>query len=378
MGDITAWTAANVFGIASPLVYTGNSRDTHFFWVQTFWLLLFALAAAAVWSVLDRRRQHYTSLNNWFRVFIRFAVASQMFYFGMVKVIPTQFPAPSLISLVTPAGNFSMSGMLWTQIGASPAYQIFTGCVEVLGGILLIIPRTVMLGAILCLATVTHILILNLTFDIGVKLLSFHLVLMSILLLAPNLRRLIRFFIFGETTAPWSEGRLFSAYTANRAAVALQAVFGLYLLAVYTGMGWSALYLEGGSRSPRSPLYGIWNVEQLSVDGEVRPPDLNDYDRRWQRVIFDSPDRLVFQRTDESFARYGVSVNVYTNTMTLTKGVSKTWQSHFTFSRPAPDRLIMEGRMDDHRIRLELRLVEFDTFRLLNSHFRWMRPPDPS
>jgi hypothetical protein len=143
-------------------------------------------------------------------------------------------------------------------------------------------------------------------------------------------------------------------------------------------MGWSALYLEGGGRSPRSPLYGIWDVEQLSVDGEIRLPDLNDYDRRWQRVIFDSPDRLVFQRTDESFSRYGVSIDVYSNTMTLTKGNARDWRSIFMFSRPARDRLVLDGEMDGHQIRMELQLVEFDTFRLLNSHFRWMRPPDPS
>ena len=26
---------------------------------------------------------------------------------------------------------------------------------------------------------------------------------------------------------------------------------------------------------------------------------------------------------------------------------------------------------------MELQLVEFDSFRLLNSGFRWIRPPDP-
>jgi hypothetical protein len=38
--------------------------------------------------------------------------------------------------------------------------------------------------------------------------------------------------------------------------------------------------------------------------------------------------------------------------------------------------LILEGEMDGHRIRAELQLVERDTFRLLNSGFRWVRPPD--
>src|SRR5207244_12772750 len=69
-------------------------------------------------SDLDRRRKNYATLHKWFRFVLRFAVAAQMLYFGMVKVIPTQFPAPSLVTLIAPVGNLSLQGLLWTSIGA--------------------------------------------------------------------------------------------------------------------------------------------------------------------------------------------------------------------------------------------------------------------
>jgi hypothetical protein len=131
-------------------------------------------------------------------------------------------------------------------------------------------------------------------------------------------------------------------------------------------------YARGGG-SPRSALYGIWDVEQLSVDGQVRPSVLNDYDRRWRRVIFDLPDVMAFQRTDDSLARYGVSIDEAGKTFALTKGNSTTWKAQFTFERRGPDALILNGEMDGHTIEAQLRLVEFDTLRLLNSDFRWMR-----
>ena len=106
-------------------------------------------------------------------------------------------------------------------------------------------------------------------------------------------------------------------------------------------------------------------------------PYLNDYDRRWRRVIFDAPARVIFQRTDDSFARYGASVDPDGKTLALTKGDSKNWKAIFAIDRPSPDRLILDGEMDGHRIRTQLRLVEFDTFRLLNSTFRWVRPHEP-
>ena len=118
-------------------------------------------------------------------------------------------------------------------------------------------------------------------------------------------------------------------------------------------------------------------MEQLSVDGTVRPPVVEDYDRRWRRVIFDLPSTMAFQRVDDSFARYGVSIDVYNNTIALTKGGSKKWKASFTFERPAQDQLILDGEMDGRKIHAQLQRVDFDTFRLLNSSFRWVRPDEP-
>lgn len=375
MFQITSWIAVNVFGITAPLVYTGNSRDTTFFWVQAFLVLLAAAILTVVWSVADRRRENYVTLHKWFRLFMRFAVAAQMFYFGMVKVIPTQFPAPSLVTLVAPVGNLSLQSMVWTSIGASQAYQIFTGVIEVVGGVLLLAPRTTMIGAIICLASMVHVFVLNMTYDIGVKLLTFTLVLMSLFLLAPDFRRLAAVFFLNRPAGASTEPPLFRTRRANRIAQALQIVFGLYLLGMYTDIGRTYWYVEGGGGSPRSPLYGIWNVEEMAIDGEVRTPELNDYDRRWRRVIFESPQWMFFQRTDDSFIRYGVAID--NNKVALTKGRSRSWSSSFTFLRPMPDQLMLEGEMDGYKINMKLQLVEFDTFRLLNSPFRWTRPPDP-
>src|ERR1700721_2964258 len=121
-----------------------------------FCFLVVAAAAAAVWSVVDRKRENYATLYKWFRVFLRFALASELLAYGMAKVIPLQMPFPYLPKLVEPFGNFSPMGVLWASIGASPAYEIFAGCAETLAGVLLIFPRTTMLGALVCVADMTQ------------------------------------------------------------------------------------------------------------------------------------------------------------------------------------------------------------------------------
>jgi hypothetical protein len=159
-------------------------------------------------------------------------------------------------------------------------------------------------------------------------------------------------------------------------AVILPIVLGAYLLGMQTWINWSFWQAGGGGR-PKSVLYGIWNVERLSVDGQVRPPELNDYDRRWRRVIFDAPDAIVFQRTDDSFASFGASLDRSSGTIVLAKGASLTWTARFTYDRPSDDRLTLAGEMDGHRIDADLQLVDPSAFPLINSGFRWIRPHDP-
>jgi uncharacterized membrane protein YphA (DoxX/SURF4 family) len=374
MRQITEWCAAHVFGVSGPLVFTGNSGDTVFHWVQTAWLLVLSVALTAVWSWFDRGRDD--RLRVWFRLVLRLALAAQMFYYGMAKVIPSQFPPPGLVTLIEPAGASSLSDLLWTFVGASLPYQIVTGCAELLAGALLLTPLTATAGAALALIDMLQVFLLNMAYDFGLKQISFHLLVMAAILLAPDVPRLTAVFL-GRAAAAATHPPLFRSSRSNRAAVIAQLVFGVYLMATFATLSVRYWYGDGGGRAPRSALYGIWNIDELEVDGEARPAALNDYDRRWRRVIFDAPRVAVFQRIDDSLAHYGASFDGAAGTLALTKGASTSWKATFAVQRPSADRLVLEGDMDGHHLRLRLALVPLDTFRLLNSTFRWIRPPDP-
>ena len=363
MRGITHWVAQTVFAIDVPLDDVSGG-ETLFFWIQWSWVLAAAIAITGVWTLLAKRRSYDAWLPG-LRVVVRLVLAASLLEYGMTKVIPTQFPAPPLTALVTPVGDTTLSALLWTTIGSAPAYQVVTGCIEVLAGVLLLLPRTVTLGALLALASLAQVLLLNLTFDIGVKLVTTHLIVLAIILVVPMVR------LKPDTTLAV---RL-KADTTRTVAIVLIA-FGAYLLGMQTWINWSFWQVGGGGR-PKSALYGIWNVERLSVDGGAGPTESNDYDRRWRRVIFDDPNTVVFQRTDGSFARYGASIDRGSGTVAITKGNSRTWASRFTFDRPGDDRLSLDGEMDGHRIQAELRLVDRSAFPLLNSGFRWVRPHEP-
>ena len=370
--QVVFWTAKHVFHVSQPLVYQASgSGDKTYDYVLQFCILIVALLATVIWSALDRKRPNYAAAYNWFRLFIRFFLAGQMLSYGWAKAVPLQMPFPRLYTLMEPFGNMSPMGVLWASIGASPAYEILAGCAEMLGGILLIVPRTTMLGALICLADMTQVFMLNMTYDVPVKLFSFHLILLSLFLLAPDAKRLLDLFFLNRPVPPSTRFQLFATPRADRIAVVVQIVFGAWLMSMNAYGSWSLWHTFGGG-SPKSVLYGVWNVEQLVVDGQPRPPLMSDQER-WRRVIFDVPTRTAFQKMDESLARFGASIDTKDNTLKLTKNDDKDWKASFVYTRPAPDRLVLDGEIDGHKEKMELQLVDRSKLPLVSRGFHWIQ-----
>jgi len=360
------WTAAHVFQVKSALVFEkSGSGDKTFDWVLSFCLLVIASAGTAVWSFLDGIRRNYENFGRWCRVFLRFVLVSQMLLYGFVKAVPLQMPFPYLTRLLEPYGNFSPMGVLWASVGASPAYEIFIGSVEIITGSLLIVPRTTMLGALLCLIDCIQILALNMTYDVPVKLFAFHLILMSLLLLASDLKRLTDFLLLNRPVAPSVLDR------AGRAALICQVLFGLWLVG-NNAYGAAQRWHQSGAGRTKPPLYGIWDVGEMSVDGQIRSPLLTDYGR-WHRAIFDFPERMSFQRMDGSFEAYGAAVKTDQKTITLTKADDKKWNAAFSFERKAPDQMALDGNMDGHKVHMLLKLVDREKFLLVTRGFHWVQ-----
>jgi hypothetical protein len=367
------WTAAHIFHVEVPLSFGVNSggADCMFGWVTAFCVLMIATAATVVWSLLDRRRENYAGLHKWFRLFVRLALAEEMLQYGMVKVIPVQMVYPSLVRLVQPFGTFSPYGVLNNSIGAAPAYEIFTGCAMIAAGLLLIVPRTATLGSLISLACMIEVFMLAMTYDVIAKLFAFNLILLCCFLLAPDFSRLVRFLLLHRTTSLSTEAQLFRGVRANRIALAAQIIFGLWLVGLQCQQSWSYWNIVGGGR-PLPALYGIWEVRQMSIDGQPRPPLLTD-STRWRRAIFDYTDRMAFQRIDDSFAPYGASINLPERTLALTKKDDQNWKANFTFQRPAEDQLILDGRMDHHQVHMELQLTDRNSFLLVSRGFHWVQ-----
>ena len=366
------WVSRHVFRMPTPPNDTDTgSGDTHFDWIALFCLLTIAVVGTAIWIAFDPKCKWHGSVAKWFRVGTRICLAGQMIIYGMDKAIPLQMPFPNLSRLIEPYGNLSPMGVLWASIGSAPAYEVFAGCAELLGGILLFFPRTTMLGALICLADMVQVFMLNMTYDVPVKLLSFHLILLSLVLLAPDFPHLLRFFVSNRATQPSLDPLLLAGTRSNRIAVPFQIAFLLWLLAANAYgafVGWHTY----GSGAPQSPLYGIWDIDQFVVDGQERAALISD-NERFRRAIFEYPTRMAFQRMDDSLAQYESVLDSRSETLKLTKDNDKKWKADLSFKRDSKERLTLDGSMGEHSMHMELRMVDRKKFLLVNRGFHWVQ-----
>ena len=366
------WTTNHVFKVSYAYVTTTTgSGDRTIDWVQSFVLLVVAVAGTALWSMLDRRRANYAALHKWFHLVMRFSLGATMVGYGMLKVIPLQMPYPSLSRLVEPYGNFSPMGVLWYSIGASPAYERFCGFMELVGGVLLFIPQLSLVGALITFADTVQIFTLNMTYDIPVKLFSFQLLLMSLFLIAPEMKRLTRVLILNKVAEPSTQPPLFQRRRLRIAMVVIQLALGGFIVGTNLYQARQSWTTYGGG-APKSPLYGIWNVEEMRVDGVVRAGLVGDYGR-WRRVIFQNPASMTFQRMDDTFQFYGAKVDDAVKSLTLSAGPQGNQTGSFAIERPAVDRLILDGQMDGHKVRFDMRLLDRQKFLLVSRGFNWIQ-----
>jgi hypothetical protein len=221
LAPVTEWVGRHVFGVDAVLHPYSRSGDQTAMWVFMVNLLVVAIIATVLWSVLDRRRTHYRLLHAWFVAFLRICLGGQMLYYGAVKVIPVQMPAPPLTALLRPYGQLSPNSVLFFQVGSSYPYEIALGAVELAAGALLFWPPTATLGALLALASMAQVFLLNMTFDVSVKILSFQLLLLAAVLLAPQAKRLANIFVVQRPSPPLTQPALFTNGRANKLATTI-------------------------------------------------------------------------------------------------------------------------------------------------------------
>ena len=253
---------------------------------------------------------------------------------GIVRLIPVQMPPLRPLDQLQRLGEFTQGELLGTVVGASPIFQSFTGLAAVLGGVLLLFPRTTLLGALICAANLSMAVTLALCYDLPFKPWVFTLFFLSLVLLAPDLRRLVDLLLLGRAVDPAEEPPVQGRWPGR-----LLPLLGLGVLVVGAAVAVPRLVRL---HPPEPPFYGAWNVEELAVDGEESTDP-----RRWRRVVFQDPGALDVELAIGSRKRHALGLDLAGKTMTVDG-------ARLSFQEPEEGVLVLEGRLDGRITRAKL------------------------
>jgi uncharacterized membrane protein YphA (DoxX/SURF4 family) len=391
---VVPWIGEHILHLSYPIaVFTSGGSDSTYDYVRVLCFVCIAASVTVIWSVMDRKRIAYSKLDQWIHLCVRAALAVAMFSYGFAKVIPVQMLPPGPSALIQPFGDLTPYNLLWSFMGASPAYEICCGVAEVLGGILLLTPGAAMAGALVSFAALANVFLLNMCYNIPVKCVSGHLMLLALFLLLPYSRRLVSFLVLNRPSEPPRSVPLFRRRWLNGAVWGVEWALGMYVIVL-------TLFVASSARSQfksvplTNPLYGIWRVDEFAADGQVRPPLLSD-NMRWQRMIFDSEISttsgvvwvVTIQEMNGQFSPYVAQTGTHGNTFALRTAEPNLYTSwtftsamdprgqnrnaELSYNRTQPDTLILEGLMNGHQLRVTLKKEERE-FVLETRGFRWI------
>lgn len=369
---MTVWTGAHILHLSSPLAYSFYAGgDSMFGWVQNIVKLMLAVAAAIIWSLLDHKRPSYRSMQEWLWLFVRLVLGAAMISYGAIKVIKVQFPDLFLWRLLSPYGDSSPTGLLWSFMGYSRTYNLFTGLVELVGGALLFVPRLATLGALICVGSMANVFMLNVSYDVSVKLYSLNLFLMGVYLMASEARRLLDFFVLNRPAAAVTHAPLFKKRWLNKAALSLQLLLLIYVGATELYQSHQR-YKQSGDGAPPPPLFGVYKVDEFIVDGQTRPGVLTE-EARWRRVTFERYNLMAIFPGDGPVQRYKIKLDQSKRNLQLSKIVPGSWKASFGIEENSSTQLTLRGEMDGRKIQASLHRIELKSMPLYENGFHWIQ-----
>lgn len=365
---LVPWFADLVFGLEIT-VFPAGSGDTTYNYVQLVAFFLVAGLGCLIWSLLDRKRKNYDTALYYVRVFVRYYLAFVMLTYGFVKVIKLQFPFPSFERLLTPYGNSSPMGLLWTFMGYSEPYTFFAGLGEVVGGLLLFFRRTTTLGALVVIGVMSNVVMMNFSYDVPVKLFSSHLLLLAFFLTLKDMQRLWYFFFLNRQAPAANLSSPFSAQWMHIARYVVKTLVIGYVLYSQISSGLEARSLYGTQREA-PPLHGIYDVDTFVINGDTLAPLLTD-PIRWQKLFIDYNYSGTQMMNDQIF-RYAFEADTLDQTLQLWTFADTTNKFIFDYAWPTPEEMVLRGIWEADTVAVHLRPFDYNQFLLVNRGFHWI------
>lgn len=347
-------------------IYRNGSGDTTYAYVLVLFWLVISFVGAIGWTLVERTKIDYSKLNYWLLVWLRFTLGIYLIQYGLIKVVKLQFPDLSFYRLTQTVGDMSPMGLAWTFIGYSSGYNLFIGLGELIGGALLLHRRTTLLGALVSLVVLVNIVAINMFFDVPVKLFSSHLLIMSGLIIAPNLSRLYA----AVFNLPFSFSETWKMKFEQPILVMVGKVSLLVLILYPMVSGAIDGYYSRGQGAILSPIGGLYEVNLFVFNGDTLALESNT-NKRWKSIAVNSLTSIQLMRSDNTSEYYQFECDTVQNKLVIKDKRNTTNLMNFDYSL-TDSFLYLKGMHNTDSIFLRSKRKRKEDFLLLSRGFHWI------
>lgn len=366
---LTTLTGHLVLGVDVLPKATG-SGDQLFHYAALAMDVLLALVLSLAWTVAVGARRVSSLVFDISRVWTRYYLGWFLLIYGWVKIFPLQMPTPGPDRLIQSYGDSSPMGLVWTFMGVSAGYQIFSGLAEATAGYLLFWRRTSLVGSLMAMAVMTNVMALNYFYDVPVKLFSTHLFLCGLFVAAPDLPRLVGLFGFNLPVASDAREPYWRALGWNRrlaVGATLAVVAVLTWFHVQDGLDMSR---SGGLLAETPRLEGVYRVESFIQDGRVDRE--NEDDVRWVRLGVNMPSLTTIQHASGVAVRMRMAIDTTAHTVSFyDRGAQAPDEPQFHYSEPEDGVLRLDGTFEGKPTAVVMRKSENASL-LMDRGYNWV------
>lgn len=365
--SVVRWVAVTVLS-APASFHSPILSDTVGLYILLCVIGILAAVLSGIWMQIRRRGFNVHTGIFWLGTIAAYYLGAQLFEYGFNKVFKWQFFLPEPNTLFTTLGNIPRDLLYWSTMGTSRSWTMFAGITEVLAGTMLLFRRTRTAGALLAMGIMINVFVVNVTFDISVKVFSSFLLLVSILVLAPDIPNLLRFF-FGNRqgcSKGWAQvrpGRQHrKLYSGIKALVVATLLFDVLTPYVRSGN-------FNDDRAPRPYLHGAYQVRDFLYNGDTLAPLLTLHSR-WKRVFVHRRGYLVIERMDGTMLDYTMRLQRSANRLDIqSPRTNQRWSLRYS----ARDSVLsgLEGKIGKDSIAVTLKAITLGELPLLQDEFHW-------
>jgi len=249
-------------------------------------------------------------------------------------------------------------------MGTSYSYTVFSGIIELIPALLLLFKRTRQLAAIIAMFVMTNVAMINFGFDISVKVYSCFLLLLSVIIALPGIKRIISLFIKNKSVNA-TEWKPKYNFRYGKLIYFLVKFFVIVIILIETLIIYFQANNFNDDTAKRPYLHGGYAITNYTINNDSIANK-----NRFKNIFIHRKGYFIFQNKYDEMKDYQLNYDIQNKKLILTDYDSSQIIFNYTYSEQ-DSILNLNGIVKNDTIYIEAKKIDLSKLPLFEKGFHW-------